>query len=237
MLLQIIQSFKSPNFNARPAGVKPSSICLHTTEGSFPGDRSWLCSPASQVSCHYLISPNGDVYQLVADDKRAWHAGVGSYLGISDWNNASIGIEASRKQGDPWPQVQRNALRELCQMLIVKYDIKQNLIAAHRWIAPDRRSDPTDWNDAGLKAWIAELYAPAAPALPFGTVPVDPRLKAYYDRSGGLWKSNQFTLGYAIKPLDPATGIQLFERGGVRLKADGSAEGILLREAVALLPT
>lgn len=158
-------AYRSPNFNDRPTGVKPNAIVLHTTEGLWTSDIKWLCNPQTSgqyepVSCHYVISPSGVVYQIVDDAKRAWHAGTGSYLGITDWNNASIGIEVSRKAGQVWTPAQYDALGDLCRMLIAKYDIPQAKIAAHRWIAPQRRSDPTNWADDKLKAWIAGLYAP-----------------------------------------------------------------------------
>lgn len=174
MTLSIDHSVVSPNSNARPAGVKISAIVIHTTEGKWPSDLQWLASAKSQVSCHYVISPTGKVYQIVADERRAWHAGVGAYLGISDWNDISIGIEVSRKQGDPWTEAQRSALKELCQSLITKYSIPQSRIAAHRWIAPERRSDPTDWPDPALASWIADLYAGPNYDTLWGTLPYHP---------------------------------------------------------------
>ena len=52
-----------------------------------------LCDPASEVSCHYLIRENGEVLQLVPENRRAWHAGVSSWAGETDMNSSSIGIE------------------------------------------------------------------------------------------------------------------------------------------------
>lgn len=212
MALTIDASFRSPNFNARPSLVLvPSAIVLHTTEGAWPSDRDWLCSPKSQVSCHYLIAPDGHIYQLVDDNKRAWHAGVGSFLGISDWNDISIGIECSRKSGDPWPEVQRTALKELCRMLVAQYGIHSDRIVAHRWIAPDRRSDPTDWSNAALLAWINELVQPDFSAL-WGTyVP-------YFGDSGiaASWRDNAAALGHATsdETTDKAGTVWRLFRGG-----------------------
>lgn len=170
MTFTIDQSVRSPNHSARLKGVRPSAIVLHTTEGKFPSDLWWLCNPQKDgkyqpVSCHYVISPKGAIHQIVADDRRAWHAGTGSYLGITDWNNVSLGIEVSHKQGQPWPEVQRDALEWLCKQLIDKYAIRQSMVVAHRWIAPDRKVDPTDWPDVELAAWIASLYNVDWPAL------------------------------------------------------------------------
>lgn len=171
MTLQINTSFKSPNFNDRPGGFKPSAIVCHSTEGIWASDLRWLCSKSSQVSCHYVISPTGEVFQIVDDAKRAWHAGVGSYLGINDWNTVSIGIELSHVKGHPTSAEQRAALTELCRIKIAAYGIKQSMIAAHRWIAPDRRSDPTDWPDSDFRAWIKSLY--------ITTTPIDHYLQAW----------------------------------------------------------
>jgi N-acetyl-anhydromuramyl-L-alanine amidase AmpD len=192
MTLSIDHSVASPNFNSRPAGVQPSGIVLHTTEGKWPSDLHWLASAKSQVSCHYVISPTGSIYQLVSDDKRAWHAGVGSFLGLSDFNDFSIGIECSHKSGDSWPEVQRTALKDLCRMLIAKYGIDTSRIVAHRWIAPDRRSDPTDWSDVALLAWINELVQPEYSALWGNLVP-------YFEASGiaATWRDNAAALGQA----------------------------------------
>lgn len=237
MTLRINTSRSSPNFNNRPVGTKPIALLIHTTEGRWPTDLQWLCSQSSQVSCHYVISPTGTVFQIVNDAKRAWHAGVGTYQGYADWNNISLGVEVSHKQGDTYSVAQKDALWDLCTALIAKYDIRQNLIAAHRWVTPGRRSDPTDWPDADFKAWIGRLYAPVAPPTPdqpYGTVPIDPRLQDYWERSGGLWQSDQYCLGYAILPL--TNGVQLFERGGLRINPDGRIDALLLREAVELLP-
>lgn len=164
MTLQIdTTTYRSPNFNSRPFGQKPIALLLHTTEGAWPSDAAWLSSVASQVSSHYVISPQAKVYQLVNDDKRAWHAGVGTYAGFGDWNNISIGIEVSHIENHPWTPGQREVLRELCLILITKYSITQQMIAAHRWIAPARRRDPTDFPDGELKPWIAGLYGTSVP--------------------------------------------------------------------------
>lgn len=156
-------TYRSPNFNNRPAGQKPIALLLHTTEGAWPSDAEWLSSVASQVSSHYVISPAAKVYQLVDDDKRAWHAGVGTYAGFGDWNNISIGIEVSHLENHAWAAGQREVLRDLCLMKIAQYHITRELIAAHRWIAPDRRRDPTDFPDSDLKPWIAGLYGVPIP--------------------------------------------------------------------------
>ena len=52
-----------------------------------------LTSKKRKVSCHYLIDRNGDIFNLVGLDKRAWHAGKSMWGNYDDINSRSIGIE------------------------------------------------------------------------------------------------------------------------------------------------
>ena len=82
----------SPNFNSRTA--PPDILVLHYTgmqTGQEALDR--LRDPEAKVSSHYLVEEDGRVFRLVAEERRAWHAGVSSWWGKTDINGASIGIE------------------------------------------------------------------------------------------------------------------------------------------------
>src|SRR4051812_28302725 len=105
-------SFRSPNFDDRPPGTIIESLVIHTTEGVWPGDIQWLCSPSSGVSCHYVIAPDGGIYSIVDDSQRAWHAGTSSYADRSNYNNFSLGIETSHMQNQPYGAAQQPALTE-----------------------------------------------------------------------------------------------------------------------------
>jgi N-acetylmuramoyl-L-alanine amidase len=81
----------SPNWNARKLPV--SMLVLHYT--GMPTAQEALdrmCDPAAEVSAHYMIDEGGTVSRLVAEDKRAWHAGRSYWRGITDINSASVGI-------------------------------------------------------------------------------------------------------------------------------------------------
>ena len=54
-----------------------------------------LKNPKYQVSCHYLIKRNGNVVQMVQDEKVAWHAGKSLWKDYESLNKHSIGIEIS----------------------------------------------------------------------------------------------------------------------------------------------
>ena len=68
----------SPNFNERDGTV--NMLVLHYT-GMETGEAALerLCDPEAKVSAHFMVWEDGRVSQLVGEDKRAWHAGVGSW--------------------------------------------------------------------------------------------------------------------------------------------------------------
>jgi len=142
-VLHFDTSYRSSNYNARSGKIE--AIIVHSSEGVFPTDLQWLCNPHSHVSSHYLIAPSGDIYQLVADDKRAWHAGMGVVAGNTDPNNIAIGIEVSHMHGIPYTAVQLDRLTTLCQSLMLMYHIPPALVLSHRSVArpKGRKSDPT----------------------------------------------------------------------------------------------
>ena len=64
----------SPNFDERTLPV--TMIVLHYT-GMIDGPSAIarLRDPAAKVSAHYVVEEDGTVLRMVAEDKRAWHAG------------------------------------------------------------------------------------------------------------------------------------------------------------------
>ncbi len=123
----------------------------------------WLCNPASQVSCHYVVVEDGAVLQLVDEERRAWHAGRSFWQGETDLNSASIGIEIVNGGHDfglpPFPGAQIDALVALCRDIIRRHSIRAERILAHSDIAPSRKRDPGErfpWKrlaEAGVGLW------------------------------------------------------------------------------------
>ncbi|KAF5037176.1 N-acetylmuramoyl-L-alanine amidase [anaerobic digester metagenome] len=49
-------------------------IVNHITEGLMPGTLAWLENPKAEVSCHYLVTRKGEIYQLADLHHGTWHA-------------------------------------------------------------------------------------------------------------------------------------------------------------------
>ena len=101
-------------------GLVPDSIILHYTgiaTGAAALDH--LCTEASQVSAHYLVDEYGEIFQLVPEERRAWHAGIGVWAGNRDMNTVSIGIEIANYGHigglPPYLGVQIDTVVALCQ--------------------------------------------------------------------------------------------------------------------------
>jgi hypothetical protein len=161
------KTYRSPNYSARPSGTDIWAIIVHSCEGNPCGNEQnssipWLCNPASGVSCHYYVTREGAIYQLVDDSKQAWHAGESTLNGVKYCNGYSIGIELEHRDNCAmYPQIQIDALTWLCQQLIARHAIPRSGIATHRQVATPagRKSDPTDIDDATFSFWASSLYA------------------------------------------------------------------------------
>ncbi len=155
----------SPNHGERAGGLRPDMIILHYT-GMETGAAAldWLCREESQVSSHYFVHEDGRVDQLVAEDRRAWHAGKSIWKGETDLNSRSIGIEivnAGHPGGLPdFPSEQIDAVVELCRNCGERWSIAPERVLAHSDIAPIRKVDPGEkfpWerlHSGGVGHWV-----------------------------------------------------------------------------------
>lgn len=107
-----------------------------------------LCAPEFEVSAHYLIGRDGTACQLVKDDKRAWHAGAGSWAGQGDVNSRSIGIELDNDGQMPFGAALMDQLEALMRDLMARWNIPPQNVIGHSDMAPERKFDPGarfDW--------------------------------------------------------------------------------------------
>lgn len=154
----------STNFGERPAGTQIDLIVIHSISlppGQYGGDQvqqlfgntlDWDAHPyfdtirGMQVSAHFYIRRNGELWQFVSCLDRAWHAGQSSYRGRDNCNDNSVGIELEGLEGDTFEVAQYDTLGSLCAALQQVHPITH--IAGHEHIAPGRKADPGigfDW--------------------------------------------------------------------------------------------
>ncbi|WP_299327687.1 N-acetylmuramoyl-L-alanine amidase [Parasphingopyxis sp.] len=135
----------SPNFNDRELPV--SMIVMHYT-GMVDAASAIrrLTMAGSGVSSHYLVNEDGTVLRMVDEGKRAWHAGVSYWRGITDVNSASIGIEIVNPGHEygyrPFPDDQVAAVVRLTHEIRKRHDIPRANVVGHSDVAPARKQDP-----------------------------------------------------------------------------------------------
>lgn len=133
-----------------------------------------LCDATAEVSAHYLIDEAGEVFALVDESERAWHAGVASWRGCSNINSRSIGIELVNPGHEygyqAFPEAQMQALVPLCQGILSRHAIPARNVVGHSDVAPERKADPGelfDWAGlaaAGVGLWPVSLDTPRSEA-------------------------------------------------------------------------
>jgi AmpD protein len=106
-----------------------------------------------RVSSHFLVRRDGSLLQFVPCSRRAWHAGVSTWMGRSSCNDFSIGIELEGCDQLAFEDAQYLALNRLLDELRRRYPIEA--LAGHSDIAPGRKTDPGpyfDWHRVGGEA-------------------------------------------------------------------------------------
>lgn len=154
----------SPNFGPRPRGACVDLIVVHSISlppGQYGGQEvqqlftntlDWSAHPyfrqieGMQVSSHFYIRRNGELWQFVGCDDRAWHAGQSCYRGRENCNDDSIGIELEGLEGGAFEPAQYETLAGICAAIGQRYPIDH--VAGHEHVAPGRKQDPGggfDW--------------------------------------------------------------------------------------------
>src|SRR5690606_5680330 len=145
-------------------------VVLHYTNAHT--ERALDILTTRNVSSHYLVTDDDPpiVYQLVDEDRQAWHAGESEWYGRTYLNASSIGIEIvnAGPRGDGWepyPDSQIEAVIALVKDIVTRHQIQARNVVGHSDIAPGRKQDPGPafpWKrlaDAGVGRWYDEAKA------------------------------------------------------------------------------
>ena len=198
-----------------------------------------LRDPEAKVSAHYLIEEDGRVFALVAEERRAWHAGKSSWRGEADVNSASIGIEIVNPGHEfgyrPFPEPQVGAVFALVADIRTRWTIEDVDIVGHADVAPDRKKDPGElfpWKrlaEAGQGLWAEPARAPG------GEMQEGQEGAAVFALQAGFTR-----LGYDLPPdgkfdAHTAAVVRAFQRHWRQEKVDGIADGETRARLIALL--
>ncbi len=160
-----VQQHPSDNCGPRRDGLTPYLIVLHYTAMTSPeAALERLCNPDHEVSAHYLVGQSGQIWQLVEEDQRAWHAGAGSWQGVDDINSRSIGIELCNDGMSPFPDPQMVATEALLSTIRQRHAIPASGVIGHSDTAPGRKSDPGPRFDWARLARLGQAFAPISDA-------------------------------------------------------------------------
>jgi N-acetylmuramoyl-L-alanine amidase len=128
----------SPNHSPRKPGVRVDTIVIHHT-GDKHHDASirWLCVPSSGVSAHYVVGTKGEVFRLVDEGRKAWHAGI-AHL---PWETG------------PWPRVVTKGGKRVTVMTDEGYDFNHRSIGIEVVNPGDGKTPFTEAQYAAL-CWL-----------------------------------------------------------------------------------
>lgn len=189
------------HFNLR----KPNYVVIHhTAQDSLQQTLRTFTVPHSEVSSHYVIGRDGEVYQMLNDYVRGWHAGVGKWGTITDLNSVSLGIELDNNGSEPFSEAQIHSLLSVLDTLKRKYNIPAANFIGHSDIAPGRKVDPSalfPWKrlaENGFGYWPSDSLA--VPPEHFN--PVDALRIIGYDTSNLEAAIRAFKLHYIQHDVD-----------------------------------
>lgn len=162
-------------FTAKSQDSRAQFLILHFTNENF--ERSLKILTEGSVSSHYLVDINPpDIYRLVDESRRAYHAGVSRWGTSAGLNASSIGIEIVNlgNQKGPlgtiwfdYPDAQMDVVIALVKDIVKRHQIRADRILGHSDIAPGRKVDPGPrfpWKrlaDEGLIPWPDAAYVAA----------------------------------------------------------------------------
>ena len=143
--MKLINKYKSPNYNKRNNSKIKFVIIHYTAINNYHEAITYLCDKKNKVSSHFLINQKGEIFSLVNEKYRAWHAGISYWCNYHDLNSVSLGIELDyslSKKNNKFSNKMMKSICDLLKYLKNKYNISTNNVLGHSDIAPFRKKDP-----------------------------------------------------------------------------------------------
>lgn len=158
-----IKQMPSPNHDPRADGEIDILVMHYTGMRTAEEALARLCDSEAKVSSHYTVDCDGTIYQHVAEDRRARHAGVSYWAGVRDVNSRSIGIEIVNPGHEfgytAFPDAQIAAVIALSREILSRHSIPAVRVVGHSDVAPNRKQDPGElfpWQqlaESGIGKW------------------------------------------------------------------------------------
>jgi N-acetyl-anhydromuramoyl-L-alanine amidase len=155
------------HYDERPSGAVVSTLIIHSMcADEHPGQELEVSACIQQlgeknVSAHYVISREGEIWRLVDEGQRAWHAGESKLPeklgGVGGLNDFSVGVELVAFEHSLFTEEEYQSLVWLTLELLTRHPIR--IVLGHDTVAQPRgrKSDPGrgfDW-----KKYQALLHA------------------------------------------------------------------------------
>lgn len=158
----VIEAWSGHNQGAM--GTIYGPMLHHTgTSASTPGDYPTLRivrdgRPGLENSlCMYGLGKSGTIYLI--NDKISWHAGAGSWNGVTDGNGHFAGIEAEGP--GTWSAAQLDSYQKLVASILIEAGRDINWMPTHAQFAlpKGRKTDPTGIDMNAFKAKVQQYLA------------------------------------------------------------------------------
>lgn len=160
-------------FPSKGQNFRQRYLIVHYTVSN--NEQSVKILTQKEVSAHYLIKDTNDdkIYQLVDENKRAYHAGFSFWRNDKNLNDNSIGIEIvnpgfvtleGKRVFTAFPEHQFKKVATLIKDLVQRYNIAPFRVLGHSDIAPGRKQDPGPlfpwqrlYKEYGVGMWYDEF--------------------------------------------------------------------------------
>ena len=228
------RDWPTPNQDARPdeAGAIDILVLHYTGMMSAQAALERMRDPAAQVSTHWCIAEDGQIYRLVPENMRAWHAGLSYWRRRQLVNDSSIGIELINPGHEfgyrPFAHAQMDALIALAGEILSRHEIPAANVVGHSDVAPLRKKDPGelfDWArlaQHGIGVWPQPTGEPEPQSPALGRDTSGPDVQTLQE--------NLFEFGYGLR-IDGHYGeeseaiVRAFQRHFRQARVDGVADG------------